>query len=148
MKKFTATAALAAALALFGACLPSAPVYRPTGSGETTETVMYVTAKGTKFTAVLEDNAAAAALKEKLPVTITLADNDFEAWGPLGFVLPREDGFMTAHAGDIVLYNGCNICIFYGSNSWSYTRLGKIDASAEELAAVFSGGETEVTLSL
>lgn len=51
----------------------------------------------------------------------------FEKAGPLGTNLPTSNVQTTTHAGDIVLYQGNQIVIFYGSNSWSYTRLGKID---------------------
>lgn len=83
------------------------------------------------FTATLESNAAVDALVEMMndaPVTIQMSDySGFEKVGSLGTSLPADDGRTTTQAGDIVLYNGNQIVIFYGSNSWSYTRLGKID---------------------
>ncbi len=78
----------------------------------------------------LEDNAAAKALVDKLKsgdVTIHAEDyGNFEKVGDLGFSLPRSDKYMTTSLGDIVLYNGDEISIFYNSNSWSYTKLGKV----------------------
>ena len=66
-------------------------------------------------------------LKEA-PVSIRRSDySGFEKVGPLGKSLPASGRKTTAQAGDIVLYQGHQIVIFYGSNSWSYTRLGKID---------------------
>ena len=83
------------------------------------------------FTATLEDNQAVAELVEMMeegPVTITLDDyGGFEKVGSLGRSLTANNSQTTTTAGDIVLYNGNNIVMFYGSNSWSYTRLGKID---------------------
>ena len=63
-----------------------------------------------------------------LPMTITLNDyGGFEKVGSLGRSLTTSNSQTTTTAGDIVLYNSSNIVMFYGSNSWSYTRLGKID---------------------
>ena len=50
----------------------------------------------------------------------------------------------TTSAGDIVLYNGNNIVMFYGSNSWSYTRIGKIDDLSDWEKALGSGSITAV----
>ena len=61
-------------------------------------------------------------------VTIEMEDyGSFEKVGALGQSLPTENVQTTTQAGDIVLYQGNQIVLFYGSNSWSYTRLGKID---------------------
>ena len=83
------------------------------------------------FSATLEENEAVSALVEmmqKSPVVIQMSDySGFEKVGPLGTSLPVNNSQTTTQAGDIVLYNGNQIVIFYGSNSWSYTRLGHID---------------------
>ena len=83
------------------------------------------------FSATLEENAAVSALVEMMresPVVLQMSDySGFEKVGPLGTSLPADNNQTTTHAGDIVLYNGNQIVIFYGSNSWSYTRLGHID---------------------
>lgn len=105
------------------------------------------------LTAVLEDNESAAALKELIaekPLTISVSNyGGFEKVCPLGTGLPRNDVQTTAQAGDICLYNGNQIVIFPGSNSWSYTRLGKIsNTDGTELKRILSGDETELTLSL
>ena len=77
--------------------------------------------------------------------SITLANNA----GPLGFSLPTSNQQMTAQPGDVVLYNGSNICLFYGSNSWSYTRLGKIDGLSEgQLRTFLKAGESNITVTL
>ena len=83
------------------------------------------------FSATLEENEAVSALVEMMresPVVIQMSDySGFEKVGPLGASLPVNNSQTTTQAGDIVLYNGNQIVIFYGSNSWSYTRLGHID---------------------
>jgi hypothetical protein len=100
----------------------------------------------------LADNATARALAEKLKsgsITVEMKANGFEHYGSLGFSLDRYDEQITAISGDIMLYNGNNICVFYGSNSWSYTPLGKMDRkTADELKAFFGTGTISVTYSL
>ena len=103
------------------------------------------------FTATLEDNQAVAelvAMMEEGPVTITLNDyGGFEKVGSLGRSLTTSNSQTTTTAGDIVLYNGNNIVMFYGSNSWSYTRLGKID-DLTGWADALSGGSITAILTL
>ena len=100
------------------------------------------------FTATLEDNQAVAELAEMMeegPVTITLDDyGGFEKVGSLGRSLTASNSQTTTTAGDIVLYNGNNIVMFYGSNSWSYTRLGKIDDLTGWADALGRGSVTAV----
>ncbi|WP_242957513.1 cyclophilin-like fold protein [Gemmiger sp. An120] len=83
------------------------------------------------FTARWENNAAARALAERAAdsaVTVELRDyGGFEKVGSLGENLPADDRQLTTQTGDIVLYNGNQIVLFYGSNSWSYTPLGHIE---------------------
>ena len=123
--------------------------------GLTTMDKMNITIDGQEQSVTLVDNAATRALVEKLkqaPVTVTLnSSGGFEIWGALGFSLPTSNQQTTAQPGDVILYNGSNICLFYGSNSWSYTRLGKIDGLSEsQLRAFLKAGESniEVTLSV
>ena len=103
------------------------------------------------FTATLENNPAVDAFVEMMndsSVIIQMNDySGFEKVGSLGTNLPADDKQTTTHAGDIVLYNGNQIVIFYGSNSWSYTRLGKIDDLSGWEDALGSGDMT-VTFSL
>ena len=103
------------------------------------------------FTAILEDNAAVDALvgmMEKGPVTIQMSDYaGFEKVGALGSSLPTSNRQTTTQAGDIVLYQGNQIVLFYGSNSWSYPRLGKIDDLTGWTEALGSG-DVSVTFSL
>ena len=121
--------------------------------GETTQSMtMNITAGGKTITATLADNATAKALAEKLKsgaVTVEMKANGFEHYGQLGFSLERHDEQISAVSGDIMLYNGNNIYVFYGSNSWSYTPLGKVDGkTADELKAFFGTGTISVTYSL
>ena len=103
------------------------------------------------FTATLEKNAATDAfvkMMEQAPVTIQMSDYaGFEKVGPLGVSLPVSNSQITTQPGDIVLYSGNQIVIFYGSNSWSYTRLGKIDDLSGWQQALGSGDVT-VTFSI
>ena len=114
---------------------------------------MYITIDGMTRSVSLEQNAATKALVEKLqqaPVTVTLSSSGgFEIWGSLGFSLPTSNQQITTQPGDVVLYNGSNICIFYGSNSWSYTRLGRIDGMSEsELRTFLKAGESNISVTL
>ena len=111
---------------------------------------MYITIGGQTQSITLVDNAATRALVQKLPVTVTLnSSGGFEIWGPLGFSLPTSNQQITAQPGDVVLYNGSNICLFYDSNSWSYTRLGKIDGLSEsQLRTFLKAGESNISVTL
>lgn len=103
------------------------------------------------FTATLEGNAAVDVFVDMIreaPVVIQISDySDFEKVGLLGTSLPTSNKQTTMQSGDIVLYNGNQIVIFYGSNSWSYTRLGRIDDLSGWKEALGSGDVT-VTFSL
>ncbi len=114
---------------------------------------MYITIDGVTHAATLYDNAATRELVAKLQngdVTVTLnSSGGFEIWGALGFSLPTSNQQITAQPGDVILYNGSNICIFYGSNSWSYTRLGHIDGLTQnELSAFLKAGESNISVTL
>lgn len=101
------------------------------GTGEITNMKMSVTIGDQSFTATLEDNAATRELikmMEEEPVSIKMDDySGFEKTGSLGKSLAADNQQITTQPGDIVLYNGNQIVMFYGSNSWSYTKIGKID---------------------
>ena len=119
----------------------------------TMETVMYIEIGDTTLTTSLEDNASADALKELLekgPLTVSVSDyGGFEKVGELPQSLPRQDTRMTASAGDIMLYQGSSIVLFYGSNTWAYTKLGQITGiEEEELKAVLGSSAEQITLSL
>lgn len=108
---------------------------------------------GAQLTVEPADTEAARALMERLqagPVTVSLhAYGGFEQVGPLPWSLPASDEQIAASPGDIMLYQGDQITIFTGSNSWAYTPLGSIeDATPEMLSEVFAGDAVEITLSL
>ena len=113
---------------------------------EETEMKMTVKIGGSVFTATLEDNAATRELVEMMkqsPITINMSDySGFEKVGPLGKSLTTDNHQTTTTAGDIVLYNGNQIVMFYGSHSWSYTRIGKIDDLSGWKEALGSGSIT------
>ena len=122
------------------------------GNENSQSMTMNITSGDKTITASLADNATAKALAEKLKsgsVTVEMKANGFEHYGPLGFSLERHDEQIAAVSGDIMLYNGNNICVFYGNNSWSYTPLGKVEGkTADELKAFFGTGTISVTYSL
>lgn len=112
-----------------------------------------VTVNGTTLTATLADNSSAQALREllaKSPVTIDMSDyGSMEKVGPLGTSLPTNNEQIDTQAGDIILYQGNQIVIYYNTNSWNFTRLGKInDVTAQELRELLGSGDVSVTLSL
>lgn len=102
-----------------------------------------------KLSVAWEDNEAVGELmklasKEALTIEMSMYGG-FEQVGALGWNLPRNDKQVTTNAGDIVLYSGNQIVVFYGSNSWSYTKLGHIEnKTAEELSQIL--GQDHVTL--
>ena len=105
------------------------------------------------LTATLADNEAAKALSELLkdePMVLDLNEyGSFEKVGTLPQSLPKNDERITTEPGDIMLYVGNQITFFYGSNTWSYTRLGKIDnVTQAELKEIFGDGNVTVTLSI
>ncbi|MBQ8987859.1 MAG: hypothetical protein IJ100_11590 [Lachnospiraceae bacterium] len=94
-----------------------------------------------------EENASVEALKELRPVTIQMSMyGGFEQVGSIGQSIVRNDRQTKTSYGDIVLYSGDQIVIFYGSNSWSYTRLGHIDLTQQEMQDLLSGGDVSITL--
>lgn len=105
------------------------------------------------ITATLVDNSSVAALKAALtdgPITVNMHDyGNMEKVGSLGMDLPRNDQQITTTAGDIILYQGNALVIYYAPNSWNFTRLGKVDnLTPEELRAVLDDGDVIITLSL
>lgn len=111
----------------------------------------YVTVGAVTFPAAFADTNGAEALADLLadgPLTLSLSDyGGFEKVGSLGQSLPTSNTQTTTQAGDIVLYQGSQIVLFYGSNSWSYTALGRVtDLTGWQEA--LGHGDITVTLSL
>ena len=105
------------------------------------------------LTATLADNSSATAFYEllkKRAVTVDMHDyGNFEKVGSLGTSLPRNDTQITTSAGDIILYQGNQITIFYNGNSWSYTPLGKVDGVTQaELKKIFGKGNVTAVFSI
>ena len=97
------------------------------------------------LTATLADNSSAKSfytLLQKGSVTVNMHDyGNFEKVGPLPESLPRNDTQITTTAGDIILYQGNQITIYYDRNSWTFTRLGKVDnVTQAELKKILGSG--------
>lgn len=98
-----------------------------------------------------EDNDSVSDLKALAKDSLTIGMSmygGFEQVGPIGKSIARNDAQTTTSSGDIVLYSGDQIVIFYGSNSWSYTRLGKISLSENEMKDLLSNGDVTISLSM
>ena len=113
--------------------------------GETLQSQIHITAGDTVFTATLADNSSADALKNILlqgPLTINMSDYaNMEKVGPIGTSLPRNDEHIETEAGDLILYQGNSFVVYYGTNTWNFTRLGKIDGvTKEQLFAALGSG--------
>lgn len=114
---------------------------------------MYIYINGNKLTAELGDNSSAEALVKLLKEgDITYAADDygnFEKVGSLGHTLPRNDERITARPGDVILYLGSNICLYYGVNTYNFTRLGSIVGHSEgEMRTLLSAGSGEISITL
>lgn len=117
------------------------------------EAQFYITANSTTFTANFAENGSADAFRDLLregDLTINMRDyGSFEKVGSIGISLPRKDTQISTSTGDVVLYQGNQIVIFYGTNNWSYSRLGKVDGvTAEALLSAFGSGDVAMTFSL
>ena len=117
------------------------------------QTQIFLTANGVTKTATLVQNEATSeliSLLEKGPLSMSMTENGgFEKIGNLPKSLPTSDVRQTAQSGDIMLYIGNVMCIFYGSNTWAYTKLGTLDnMSSSEIKEFLSGNPVEVSLSL
>ena len=124
-----------------------------TGPMEGEDGMLNIAVNKTVLTAALADNSSARALAELLadgPLSVEMRDyNRMEKVGPLGADLPANDEWIDAQAGDLILYQGNQLVIYYGVNSWSLTRLGRIEGvGAGELRDILGGGDVRVTLSM
>ena len=114
---------------------------------------VYIKVNNNVLNIELEENSATIELKERLKngdIVVNAHEyGGFEKVGDLGFLLSREDTNITTSAGDIVLYQGNQISLFYNSNSWSYTKLGKIqNISSNELKNILGNGDVTITFTL
>ena len=113
------------------------------------ESDMKIFADGVSLNVEWEDNESVKALRKIIPLTVEMsAYGGFEQVGNLGRTLPRKDTHITTKPGDIVLYSGNQIVIFHGSNSWAYTRLGRITGITEAgLAEILDKPGVTLTIS-
>ncbi len=115
--------------------------------------MFYAHVNGSVLSIIAAENSSADAFLDLLKagdLTIEMRDyGSFEKVGPLGTTLPRNDEQITTEPGDVILYQGDQITIYYDVNSWNFTRLGKVqDLSPAELKAILGAGNATVTFSL
>lgn len=110
-----------------------------------------ITVGDSELLATFEDNSSAQEFRELLeegPITVEMEDyGGFEKVGPLGTSLSRNDAQITTQPGDVILYQGNQITIYYGTNAWSFTRLARID-DPSGLREKLGEGTVSVTFSL
>lgn len=170
MKKLFAVLFISVVMAFaFAGCTDAPDNLPPENGGNQTEnlpvqpeendkkeiTEMYLTVNGNKLTVTLAKNSSVDALVEILKqgdITYTADDyGGFEKVGNLGHSLPRNDTQISTQAGDVILYQGNSLCLYYGENSWNFTRIGKINGySVSELKTLLGAGKgsVQVTISL
>ena len=121
-------------------------------SEEEKEPMMQMKINDTPVTVAWENNESVSALKELAMDGLTIQMSmygGFEQVGSIGQRLPSSDVQTSTSSGDIVLYSSNQLVVFYGSNSWAYTRLGHItDKNPEEMRTLLSNGDVNITLSV
>ena len=120
---------------------------------EGTDRMFYAHVNGKVLKILAAENSSADAFLDLLKsgdVPVEMHDyGSFEKVGPLGTTLPRNDEQITTEPGDVILYQGDQITIYYDVNNWSFTRLGKVqDLSQAELKDILGSGNVTVTFSL
>lgn len=116
---------------------------------ENKEMVMKI--DGTKVDVTWEESASVEELEELAASGLSISMSmygGFEQVGSIGKSITQNDKQMTTGAGDIVLYSGNQLVVFYGSNSWAYTKLGKINMSQKELTDLLGKGDVTITISM
>ena len=114
---------------------------------ELTQAVMRLSIGETEVPVTWEENASVDELKQLLPLTISMTRyGGFEQVGPIGQSIVSDDVQTTTDYGDIVLYSGNQLVIFYGSNSWVYTRLGHVELSQDEMTDLLGTDDVIVTI--
>lgn len=125
----------------------SAPTETTIVTEETASMVLMI--GDTEVPVTWEENASVEELKtlagNGLMISLSMYGG-FEQVGSIGQSIARDDEQITTSSGDIALYSGDQIVIFYGSNTWAYTKLGKIDLSEEEMTSLLSNGDVTITL--
>ena len=144
MKKF-----ILLILVIVGLCLfINKPIYQKNIKKEESEAILLEVNVYT-FEVELENNTSAKALREyvsKEKRTLSLDDyGNFEKVGDLGITLPRNDETITTKEGDLILYLGNKLCLYYNQNTWDFTKLGHIKDTTH-LKEVLGKGSVQVTL--
>ncbi len=117
------------------------------GVGETEAIVMKLKINGTEVPVAWERNASVEDLVKALPLRINISEyGGFEQVGPIGRSIIRDGVRMTTECGDIVLYSGNQIVIFFGSNTWAYAKLGHIDLPQSAIEELPSGSDVVIEL--
>ena len=124
-----------------------------TNPAETMPDKIKISVSGKTLPVKIENNDATKALVAALrTASITYEAQDyggFEKVGNLGRTLPTSNAQITTQAGDVILYSGNQLVLFYGSNSWSYTRIGKIEyGTMDELKSFLKAGQGNITVTL
>ena len=136
-------------LVIVGLCLfINKPIHQKNIKKEESE-AMLLEVNGYTFEVELENNTSAKALREyvsKEKRTLSLDDyGNFEKVGDLGITLPRNDETITTKEGDLILYLGNKLCLYYNQNTWDFTKLGHIKDTTH-LKEVLGKGSVQVTL--
>lgn len=144
MKKF-----ILLVLVIVGLCLfINKPIHQKNIKKEESE-AMLLEVNDYTFEVELENNTSAKALKEyvsKEKRTLSLDDyGNFEKVGDLGITLPRNDETITTKEGDLILYLGNKLCLYYNQNTWNFTKLGHIKDTTH-LKEAIGTGSVQVTL--
>ena len=130
------------------AAVPQRPVEETAGEEEN---ALKITVGDEELSATFEDNSSAEGFKELLaqgPLTVEMEDyGGFEKVGPLGTTLERNDARITTEPGDVILYQGDQVTIYYGTNTWNFTRLARIN-DPSDLQEKLGEGTVAVTFSL
>ena len=123
--------------------------------GANAQQKLYLTIGGITKTATLVSNSSTEALMAQLQkddITYEAHDyGNFEKVGPLGYTFPENNAQISTEPGDLILYQGSNLCIYYDTNSWNFTRIGKLDGMTQADIKTWvnaSGGNVSVTLSV
>ena len=140
-------ALLLSALLLLAACGRKEADEPIESTPPTEETTMILRIDGTEVPVTWENNESMQALHALAPLTIEMSMyGGFEQVGSIGSSLPRNDRQTSTAPGDLVLYSGNQLVVFYGTNSWAYTRLGHVDLTKAELTALLSAHDVTITL--
>ena len=133
--------------------MPEKETNSSVSSNEMEGSLMELTVNDQTVSVLWENNESVEALRKlasENPVVVEMSKyGGFEQVGPLGTSLPKNDTDTTTRPGDIVLYSGNQIVVFYGSNTWAYTRLGKISGLSEpQLKELLGKGDVTITIQL